>query len=614
MKFLIYSNSPDSPTGYGVQCAQLARNLTREGHDVAVACTFGHQIGVKKWATPHGEVTLYPSGYEQNSLDILRGHAEHFFQGDPTAGWIIPLTDMWVLGNIPLDEYQILAWTPVDHFPCPEAVIKFFHRNPGAIPVAMSRFGEKMLIEAGLIPEYAPLTVDIAAYKPTAEVAVAGELVAVRDLYHIPRDAFAVLMVAMNKDPRDRKGFNEAFRAFGAFWKNHQEAVLVVHTDRYGLLGSGINLIELARHAAVPPHALIFTEAYAHRIGLSREMLAGLYSACDVYLAPSRGEGFCVPMIEAQACGLPVIASDFSAQSELIGAGWSVTGQLDWDATQSSSYLCASVIDVYYKLEESFRADRVALAPHAIEFAAQYDIEQVFDTYWKPILDKLEPPTVVADKPMMEHVDVIVPYVRAANKKRLVESFIATNDGTATLMIGQSEGEGLLRTYAENVNAEYKHTHADFIAVVGDDVEFTEGWIDEARKLSDRYDVIGTNDSEDGRVRNPDVAAGRHADHFLIRRSYIEDEGASLSGPGVVINEAYKHFYSDKELVELAKARGVFGFAAECRIIHHHPGFDGREDLREADPTYMRAVEHSEADRITFMKHNPIIQGMRVGR
>jgi hypothetical protein len=129
--------------------------------------------------------------------------------------------------------------------------------------------------------------------------------------------------------------------------------------------------------------------------------------------------------------------------------------------------------------------------------------------------------------------------------------------------------------------------------------------------LSDRYDVIGTNDSEVGRIRNPDVAAGRHADHFFVRRSYIDDDGASLDGPGTVISEAYGHWYSDKELVELAKARGVFGFAPECRIIHHHPGFDGNEAAREADPVYMKALESSEADRKTWMKRVPLIQALR---
>jgi glycosyltransferase involved in cell wall biosynthesis len=627
MKFLFYSNSPDAPTGYGVQCAQLATRLKCDGHDVAVACTYGNQIGVRRWQTPYGPVTLYPSGLEPNSLDVLRSHALHFFGGDPKGGWIIALTDMWVMAPCPLDDFNVMAWTPVDHFPCPEGVIRFFHRNPDAIPVAMSRFGEKMLIEAGLTPRYAPLAVDTSVYRPTPEITVineAGEqsVTPAREMYHIPADAFAVLMVSMNKDPQDRKGFNEAFRAFGAFWKQHQEAVLVVHSERFGAMGSGINLIELARHAAIPPHALIFTEQYAMQVGgLNKHQMAGLYSACDVLLAPSKGEGFGVPMVEAQACGLPVIASDFSAQTELIGAGWGVTGQLYWDAPQVASYLSASIIDIFYKLEDAHKGAKAdGLAGFAIDFASAYDADKVYVEHWRPILESIGPKVVTADKPIMERVDVIVPLVRDANAVRLGDSYEATapNDEWSRSLIWFGE-EG--RTYAENVNAcyneatawreEHNEPPADFVLVVGDDCEFTPGWFEEARKLSDRYDVIGTNDSEVGRIRNPDVAAGRHADHFFVRRSYIDDDGASLDGPGTVISEAYGHWYSDKELVELAKARGVFGFAPECRIIHHHPGFDGNEAAREADPVYMKALESSEADRKTWMKRVPLIQALR---
>jgi hypothetical protein len=67
-------------------------------------------------------------------------------------------------------------------------------------------------------------------------------------------------------------------------------------------------------------------------------------------------------------------------------------------------------------------------------------------------------------------------------------------------------------------------------------------------------------------------------------------------------------------VIGLAKARGVFGFAEDCRIIHHHPGYDGDEAARAADPTYMAAVEASEQDRKTFMKRAPLIEGHRVGR
>jgi hypothetical protein len=75
--------------------------------------------------------------------------------------------------------------------------------------------------------------------------------------------------------------------------------------------------------------------------------------------------------------------------------------------------------------------------------------------------------------------------------------------------------------------------------------------------------------------------------------------------------ECYRHWYTDKEVIELAKARGVFAPCLDSVIIHHHPGYDGREDAREADPVYMAAVESSEQDRKTWMGRAPIIAGYR---
>ena len=47
--------------------------------------------------------------------------------------------------------------------------------------------------------------------------------------------------------------------------------------------------------------------------------LALIYSACDVLAQPSLGEGFGVPVVEAMACGLPVVCSDGGALPEVVG-------------------------------------------------------------------------------------------------------------------------------------------------------------------------------------------------------------------------------------------------------------------------------------------------------
>ena len=219
MKFLIHSNGPTIATGYGVQTRQLADRLASDGHDVAISCTYGHQGPVSSWTSPSGhDVRLYPSGYETNSPDVIIGHAEHWFDGDPTTGWIILLIDTWCFERPQLmqtlrENFQVVSWCPVDHFPVPRGVLGFLQGSQ-AVPVAMSRFGAHQLVQAGLSPEYVPLSVDTKAYKPTPMIDIGDRTVNARQLYDLPLGAFVVGMVAMNKGwARDRKGFCEAFQA-----------------------------------------------------------------------------------------------------------------------------------------------------------------------------------------------------------------------------------------------------------------------------------------------------------------------------------------------------------------------------------------------------------------
>ena len=650
MKFLIHSNAPTIPTGYGVQTRYLADRLAAAGHEVAISCTYGHQGPIGTWTSPSGHsIRLYPSGYITNSPDVICAHAEHWFEGDPKAGWIIPVIDVWCLANHPdLQKYQVAAWAPVDHQPCPPDVLRFFH-NTGALPIAMSEFGGEMFRIAGLDPYVIPLAVDTKVYKPTFELEVADRKVTARELLRLPNDAFVVGMVGMNKGwAKDRKGFNEALRAFGLFHREHPNAVLFMHTDQSGA-AEGINLLKLAAHAAVPPHSIVWSDQYAYRLGLPPNMMAAAYTAMDVLLAPSHGEGFCVPLVEAQACGTPVIASDFSAQTELVGAGWKVAGQLDWDPSQDSSYIVPFIVDIYNKLNEAYAADLGAMQSDAIAFAAGYDVDHLFDTKWAPLLASMEPAAPIERPSMGSRVDVIVPAMRPVNLERLALSFFNTrkyhgirllvayeesmfaemsaalDESTApSWMFDNNEKcayddvvwipAGDCTTYAEKVNLGVEQSTADWVLIVGDDVEFTPGWFEAAQAASTTADVIGTNDSEPGRIRNADVAAGRHADHFFIRRSYIDDVGASLDGPGIAMPTAYRHWFTDKEVIELAKARGVYVHADECRIIHHHPGYDGDEAARAADPTYMKAVESSEKDQRTFLARAPMIEAHRAVR
>lgn len=59
------------------------------------------------------------------------------------------------------------------------------------------------------------------------------------------------------------------------------------------------------------PHQLAAVETIAGG-GLSREEMAALYRDADAFVLPSRGEGWCLPCLEAMASDTLLIASDFS--------------------------------------------------------------------------------------------------------------------------------------------------------------------------------------------------------------------------------------------------------------------------------------------------------------
>lgn len=59
---------------------------------------------------------------------------------------------------------------------------------------------------------------------------------------------------------------------------------------------------------------------------LAPDELPALYRAADVLVAPYRGEGFCLPILEAMACGVPAVHTAIGPSAEFCGddAGWAV--------------------------------------------------------------------------------------------------------------------------------------------------------------------------------------------------------------------------------------------------------------------------------------------------
>ncbi len=68
---------------------------------------------------------------------------------------------------------------------------------------------------------------------------------------------------------------------------------------------------------------------------VSTDLLSCLYSAADLYLAPSRHEGFGIPLLESFRCGCPVVCSSGGALPEV--AGDAAVVMKSWDARDWSA-------------------------------------------------------------------------------------------------------------------------------------------------------------------------------------------------------------------------------------------------------------------------------------
>lgn len=367
MKILWHSNAPWAATGYGVQTRLFTPRIRDLGYDVAISAFYGLEGASINWSG----MKVYPRAFHPYGMDVLASHAK-----DHKADVVISLVDAWVMDPERMGA-RWAPWFPVDHDPMPEAVADTVRH--AFQPIVYARHAEDAAVQAGLNVAYVPHGVDTSVYSPTPQAEA-------RKRFGLPEDAFVVGMVAANKGKPSRKALPTQLEAFGRFHADHPDAILYLHTHLMPDM-DGLNLPAVMQACGVPEDAVRVCDQYRNIMGYADEVMASLYSSMDVLLSATMGEGFGVPIIEAQACGTPVIVGGWTAMPELVGQGWVVTDH-ERVLTPMNAYQYQPTLDgVLEGLEAAYAVrDDQKVRDDARAFAMRYDVDEVTKTYWAPVL------------------------------------------------------------------------------------------------------------------------------------------------------------------------------------------------------------------------------------
>ncbi len=247
----------------------------------------------------HGE-----SEYARLKLDALR-----YLEVSPSA--------IMIRGYTPLQEYHPgyrICYTMMETHRVHPTFVGILNANYNECWVP-TEWNAESLESSGLkIPvNVMPLGVNPLIFRPKSKTAFPScELLSTDDAgkTEVP-SGFCFLTVAQ---PTFRKGFDVLVDAFEKSFADDPDVCLIIATTNMSARRPPAPFLSLDQVVSKEHRARI----YALTGNMSDFEMASLYNAADVYVCTSRGEGWNLPLTEAAACGVPVIAPRHTAHLDYL--------------------------------------------------------------------------------------------------------------------------------------------------------------------------------------------------------------------------------------------------------------------------------------------------------
>jgi len=393
MRLLILGDRLWGKSAYSKVVYNLSTRLLNEGHKVAhIPMT----RSLKGGPFNQGGVLVYPSGQDPFSQDVAVEHYLHF-----NADMLITVKEPWVFSTLHKEAINFVPMAIIDHSPVSASITSRLHTAFKVI--AVSRFGQNELkknkIESTYIPHGVP---DV--YRPLDE----EQKLKCREMFSLDPDEFVVGIVAMNRSrkliPRQILGYKR-FLELNPDVKSHLFLWTDVQPTRAmdepgtGISDVGVSLLpeimELGMGEAIKwPDRKNVAEGIPEWAGenyVDGWDMVKLYNCFDVNMLCTGGEGAGLPYIEAAACGVSSICTDYAGAPEYVGPGLTVPAKeyviLNAPGTR---YALPSIDGMADALTKLYNTDREKLARKLRSHAERYSWDNVVKRYVNPFLDECE--------------------------------------------------------------------------------------------------------------------------------------------------------------------------------------------------------------------------------
>lgn len=363
MNIVMLSDLSMAGSGYFNIAVPIAAGLTERGHDVKA-------IGLRyNGEEHHYPFSILPSADIRDSMIVAQNLYNVWGFDVFMVALDIPIQDkiIQMMQNRPFKWVGIM---PIEADPlCTSWAMSLMQMD---IPYIISKFGFQEAQNAGVYnAKYLDVGLDTELWKQRTE----EDKLAARNKFGFSEDDFIVLTIA---DNQERKNLSKGMEIFAKFRKQAPNAKYVLVTREH--LAVGWKLRDYGTELRINKEFTIYER------GFPFEDLWDIYAMSDAFLLPSKAEGLCLPILEAQAVGVPVVATNCTSISEHLDAGRGFPVDVEYEYRDPFGNGFRYFIDADDGVKQLDKIRSGLLLEQTVQLARQY----VESKDWTETIDGLE--------------------------------------------------------------------------------------------------------------------------------------------------------------------------------------------------------------------------------